>query len=140
MNFETYSLIFLKFDDFKIFFKILRTLSIPIVRKMTLYNKIILQLRETVYIRIDYTGLSKSRSFIMIKIYLTTSNIILDSTTPKIVILVNLIKKALKINKDIYIATIYKYIDIIYFMINSFRVFVILTTALTAISELSSLI
>jgi hypothetical protein len=53
MDFETYSLIFLKLGDFKILFEILRTSSIPIVWKVTLYGKIILQPKETVYIQID---------------------------------------------------------------------------------------
>ena len=132
MDFEICSFIFPKFDDFKILFKILKTSNIPIVRKMTLYSKIIFQLKETVNIRINYTGLSKGRSFIMIKIHPVTSNAILDSTTFKIAILVNLIKKVLKIDKDIYIATIHKCVDTMYLMIDNSKVF----TALIIISAI----
>jgi len=129
-------LFFFKFSDFKIFFKILKTLSISIVRKVILYSEIILQLGKIVYIWIDYIGLFKSRSFIMIKIYLTVSNVILNSITPKIAILVNPIKKALKIDKSIYIATIYKCTDIVYFIVNSLGVFAILIVISTAIFKL----
>ncbi len=107
---------------------------------MTLHNEIILQSKETVYIQVDYIGLPKGRSFIMIRIYLTTSNAILNSTTLKIVILINSIKKALKIDKDIYIATIYKYIDIIYLMVGNLEILAALTTTLTTIFKLLSFI
>ncbi len=140
MDFEIYFFIFPKLGDFKILFEILRTSSIPIVRKMTLYGKIILQLEEIVYIRIDYIGLFKGRSFIIIRIYLTISNIILNSMILKIVILINPIKKALKIDKNIYIAIIYKCTDIAYFMIGNLGVFIVLTIVSTAISELLSFI
>ena len=138
MDFEIYFLIFFKFGDFKILFEILKTSNMSIVKKMTLYNKIIFQSKEIVYIWVDYTGLSKSRSFIMIKIYPTTSNVILNSTIFKIAILVNFMKKTLKIDKSIQIATIYKYIDIIYFIINISGVLIVLTTILTTIFEFLS--
>ncbi len=103
---------------------------------MTLYNEIILQSEEIIYIRVDYTGLSKGRSFIIIEIYLIVSNAILNYIILKITILVNLIKKALKIDKSIYIVTIYKCADIVYLMVGSFEMLVIFTAVLTAISEL----
>ncbi len=103
---------------------------------MILYNEIIFQLREIVYIRVDYIGLSKGRSFIIIRVYSITSNIILDFIIFKIVILINPIKKALKIDKDIYIVTIYEYTDTMYFIIGSSKVFVILIVILITISEL----
>jgi len=140
MNFEICFFIFFKFNDFKIFFEILRTSSIPIVQKITLYNKIILQLEEIVYIRIDYIGLFKGRSFIIIKIYLIASNDILNFTILKIAILIDFIKKALKIDKSIYIATIYEYTDIVYFIIGNLGIFAVLTVASAAISELLSLV
>ncbi len=90
--------------------------------------------------RVDYISLSKSRSFIIIKIYLIISNIILDSMISKIAILTNLIKKTLKIDKNIYIITIYKYIDTIYLIIGNLRMFAILTVISTAISEFLSFI
>ena len=71
----------------------------------------------------------------MIRIYSTISNIILDFITPKITILINFIKKTLKIDKGIYIVIIYKYTDIIYFIVGSFRIFTILTTVSTTIFE-----
>ena len=102
---------------------------------MTLYSEIILQLGETVYARVDYTGLSKGRSFIMIEIYPTASNAILDSTTPRIAILANPTKKALKIDKGIYIATIHEYTDTTYLIVGNLGMFAALTTASTAISK-----
>ncbi len=140
MDFEIFIFIFSKFGNFKKFFEILRTLNIPIVRKMTLYDEIIFQPREIVYIRVDYTGLSKGRSFIMIKIYPKASNVILNFTTSRIAILINSTKRILKIDKGIYIATIYECIDTTYFIIGSFEMFVVLTIVLVAISELLSFV
>jgi hypothetical protein len=71
----------------------------------------------------------------MTRIYLIASNTILDSTTFRIIILANPIKKALKIDKNMRIAIIYKYIDTIYLMTNTFGIFAILTTISTTISE-----
>jgi len=138
MDFEIYFLIFFKLGDFKIFFEILKISNIPIVRKVILYGEIIVQLKETVYIRIDYIGLSKGRSFIMIEIYSITSNIILDSTIPKIAILINPTKKAFKFDKNTYIATIYKYADTIYLIIGSLGVFATLIIASATIFKLLS--
>jgi hypothetical protein len=138
MDFETYFFIFFKLDNFKISFEILRTSSIPIVRKMTLYSEIILQLGETIYARVDYTGLPKGRSFIIIEIYPIASNAILNSITSKIAILANPTKKALKIDKGIYIAKIHECADIAYFMVSNPGMLVVLITVLTTISELLS--
>src|SRR6266566_2844051 len=102
---------------------------------MILYGKIILQSKEIIYIRIDYTGLLKGRSFIMIEIYPTILNVILDFIILKIAILINPIKKALKINKSTYIITIYKCTDTVYLIIGSLGIFAVLTTVLTVISE-----
>ena len=74
----------------------------------------------------------------MIKIYLTVSNVILNFIIFKIAILVNLIKKALKIDKDICIVTIYKCTDIVYLMVGNSKEFIILITVSAAIFELSS--
>ncbi len=135
MNFKIYFLIFFKFDDFKILFEILKISNIPIVRKVTLRGEIILQLGEIVYTRVDYTGLSKGRSFIMIRIYSTVSNTILDFTIFRIAILINFIKRTLKIDKGIYIATIHEYIDTIYLIVGSSRMFAVLITASITIFE-----
>ncbi len=115
-----------KFGDFKIFFEILRTSNMLIVRKVTLYGKIIFLLEEIVYIRIDYTGLFKGRSFIMIRVYLTALNVILNSITFRIAILVNFTKRVLKIVKGIYIVTIYKCVNIMYLMVGNSGVFIVL--------------
>src|SRR6266699_4387567 len=135
MNFEICSLIFPKFGDFKIPFEILRTSNIPIVRKITLRGKIVLQPEETIYAQVDYIGLSKGRSFIMTRIYPTASNAILDSTTFRIAILVNHTKKALKIDKSMRIATIYKCVDTAYLMASTSGMLTTLTAVSTTIFE-----
>ncbi len=140
MDFKTYSFIFSKLDDFKKNFEILKISNIPIVQKMILYGEIILQLEKIIHIRIDYTGLSKDRSFIIIEVYPTTSNTILDSITSKIAILVNPTKRALKINKSIYNATIHEYVNTTYLIVNSSEIFAVLTAVSAAISKLLSLI
>ncbi len=106
MNFKIYFFIFFKFNDFKILFEILKTSNILIVQKVILYSEIIFQLGEIIYIRIDYIDLSKGRSFIITEVYPIASNIILNSTTFKIAILTNLMKRVLKIDKSIYIIMI----------------------------------
>ncbi len=74
----------------------------------------------------------------MTRVYLTISNVILNFITLKITILINLTKKALKIDKGIYIATIYKYTDTMYLIVGSFEMFIILIVISTAIVESSS--
>ncbi len=74
----------------------------------------------------------------MIRIYLTVSNVILNFITLKIAILANLTKKTLKIDKNICIVTIYKYVDTTYFIIGNLRIFATLTTVSTTISKLLS--
>ncbi len=76
----------------------------------------------------------------MTKVYLTVSNVILDSTIFKIIILINLIKKALKIDKSIRIVIIHEYTDIMYLMVGNFKMFTVLTAVSVTISELSSFI
>ncbi len=85
--------------------------------------------------RIDYIGLFKNRFFIIIKIYSIASNVILNFTILKIAILINLIKKALKIDKGIYIAMIHECMDTVYFIVGSLGMLVVLIIVLAAISE-----
>jgi hypothetical protein len=77
----------------------------------------------------NYIGLPKGRSFMMIANYPATSNAILDSGTLRLAILANLTKKPLKINKDIRIGTIHKYADTVYIFIDIIYMFAVLTTA-----------
>ena len=93
---------------------------------------------ETVYIQINYIGLFKGRSFVITAIYLAVVYIVLNSNILKIAILVNPIKKYLEFNKNIWLKTIYKYIDIVYIMMNIIKAFVIITTASFVFSDLFS--
>ncbi len=57
----------------------------------------------------------------------------IDCKTPKIAMLVNPIKEILKVTKGIQLDIIYKYINIVYIMINMLKVLTILTAiAVTA--------
>ncbi len=71
------------------------------VRKMTLKEPIQFESGKIVYMRINYIGLFKRRSFIITAIYLTVIYTVLDNNTLKIVILTNPIKKYLEFNKNI---------------------------------------
>jgi len=71
----------------------------------------------------------------MIKIYLIALNAILNSIILKIAILVNPIKKVLKIDKNIYIATIHKYVDTTYLIIGNPGIFAVLITTSAVISK-----
>jgi len=97
IDFDICIIIYLKIDDFKAPFQILRTVYNPVVRRVTFCKDITLYLKETVYTRMDYIGLPSRRDFKMIRTYPTVSNTILNIKTSKIIILANLIKKTLKI-------------------------------------------
>ena|SRR6266566_2085667 len=84
--------------------------------------------RKTVYIQINYTSLSKGRSFIITAIYPTVAYIILNNNILKIAIFTNLTKKRLEFNKNTQLKTIYKYIDTTYIIADISKVFVIMTT------------
>ncbi len=79
---------------------------------MILKEFIQLELYKIVYIRINYIGLFKGRSFVIMTMYPAVVYIVLNSNIPKIAIFTNLIKKRLEFNKNIQLKIIYKYIDI----------------------------
>src|SRR6266699_5556643 len=102
---------------------------------MTFREKIILAPKETVHVRIDYMNLSKDRSFIMIAIHPTVFNIIINSITPRIAILVNSTDKLLKICKDIRLDIIHKFVETVYFMTNVSKVSTVLVVATIILIE-----
>ena len=107
---------------------------------MILREKVTLQVEETIHIRINYIGLPKGRSFIMITNHPVASSAILDSGTPRFVILANPTKKPLKISKDTRIGTIHEYIDTVYILTDVIRTFAVLATIPnTGIEPLSSI-
>src|SRR6266699_4155673 len=99
------------------------------VRKVTLKEPIQLEPGKTVHIRINYTGLPKGRSFVITATYPVVAYTVLDNNTPKIAILANPTKKRLELNKNIRLKIIYKYIDIVYIMIDISKVFDIVAIA-----------
>ena len=64
-------------------------------------EKIVFYLKETIHVRMNYIGLLKGRSFIMITIYLIVFNILFDTNTLRIVVIVNFINKIFIFNKSI---------------------------------------
>ena len=98
------------------------------VRKVTFREKVTLQVGETIYICVNYIGLPKGHSFIMIANHPVASNTILDSGTPRLVILANPIKKPLKINKGTRIGTIHECADTAYILTDIIYVFAVLAT------------
>ena len=95
---------------------------------MIFREKIILVPKKTVHIYIDYTNLSKGRSFIIITTHPIVFNTIIDSIIPRIAMFVNPIDKLLEIRKSIRLNTIYKFVETIYFLINTSKI----ATALVA--------
>ncbi len=93
------------------------------VRKVTLREPIQFEPGETVYIWVNYIGLSKGCSFVMMAMYPTAVYTVLDNNTPRIAIFTNLIKKRLEFNKNIRLRTIYKCIDIVYIITDIIKVF-----------------
>ncbi len=102
---------------------------------MTLREKIILTLKETVHIRIDYTNFPKDRSFIMITTYPAIFNIIIDSTTPRIAMLANSIDKPLKIYKGTRLNIIHKFVKTAYFLTDTFKMAIALVAATITLSK-----
>jgi len=105
------------------------------VRKMILKEFIQFESGEIVYIRINYIGLSKGRLFVIMAIYPTVIYTVLDNNIFKIVIFTNLIKKCLELSKNIWLKIIYKYIDIMYIIIDIFKAFVIVTITFSIFSD-----
>ena len=72
----------------------------------------------------------------MTVIYLAVSNVLFDMNTPCIVIIVNLTSKTLIFNKDIYLGSIYKYINISYIIIDITKAFIVVAATSTAVFKL----
>ena len=83
--------------------------------------------KETIYIRINYIGLFKRRSFVITTTYLAVVYTVLNNNILKIAILANSIKKRLELSKNIRLKTIYKYIDITYIITDIIKAFVAVT-------------
>src|SRR6266566_7868095 len=98
------------------------------VQKMTLRKSIQFEPGETIYIRVNYISLSKRRSFVITAIYPTVVYTVLNNNIPRITIFTNPIKKCLEFNKNIWLKTIYKYIDIAYIITDIIKIFVVITT------------
>jgi len=103
---------------------------------MILKEPIQFEPRETIHMRINYIGLLKRRSFVITAIYLAAIYAVLDSNTPKIAILTNLTKKCLEFNKNIRLGTIYKYVDIVYIIVDISKAFIIVAIAFSVFSDL----
>src|SRR6266566_1562197 len=105
------------------------------VQKVTLKEPIQFEPRETVHIRVNYTDLPKRRSFVMTTIYPAAVYTVLDSKIPKIAILANPTKKRLELNKNIQLGTIYKYVDTTYIIADISKVFVVMATTSSILSD-----
>ena len=134
-DFETCLLTFPEIEDFRISFQILKTAGQPMVWKVTLREPIQLEPGETVYMRVNYTGLPKRRSFIMTATYPTAVHTVLDNNILRITILTNPIKKRLEFNKNIRLETIYKCADTVYIMADISKVFAAVATASSVLSD-----
>ncbi len=135
MDFEVCTIIYPDIDSFQISFQIYWTVGQLVARKVTFREKITFTSKKTVYICVDYMSFSKGRFFIMTTIYLAVSNIIIDSTTLRIAIFVNPTDKPLKICKSIYLGIIHEFVKTIYFLIDVFKVVIILAVATTTLTE-----
>ncbi len=71
----------------------------------------------------------------MIVIYPVIFNVLLDASIFYIVIIVNPTSKTLIFNKDIYLSSIYEYIDILYIIIDITKAFIAVTIAFIAVFE-----
>jgi len=71
----------------------------------------------------------------IIATHLIVSNVFFDINTLCIVIIVNLTNKTFTFNKDTYLGSIYKYIDISYIIIDIAKTFTAVATTFTAVSK-----
>ncbi len=108
------------------------------VRKITLKKPIQLEPGKTVHIRINYINLPKRHSFIITATHPATIHTVLNNNTPKIAILTNPTKKRLKLNKNIRLKTIHKYINTTYIITNIIKIFIVMTTASSIFSDFFS--
>ena len=69
--------IFPRLDKFSIPFTIFKLIN-PVIKRITLYNTVKFQPCKTVYTRIKFTILPKKRLFIIITIYLTVINAVIN--------------------------------------------------------------
>ena len=74
----------------------------------------------------------------MIAIYLIATYTVLDNNISRIAIFANPIKKCLEFSKNIRLETIYKYVDIIYIIIDIIKIFVAIAIASSVFSDLFS--
>ncbi|SRR6266699_947363 len=102
---------------------------------MIFREKIIFAPKETVHIRVDYISFSKGCYFIMIVIYPAVFNVIMDFIIPKIVVFANPMDKSLEIYKGIRLNIIHKFAEIVYFLINTFKMVIVLTVATITLFE-----
>ncbi len=78
----------------------------------------------------NYISFSNERLFIIITIYPIVPNVLFDTNTLWIVIIINLTNKAFIFSKSIYLGIIYEYVDIFYIIIDFIKVFI--TIAITS--------
>ncbi len=88
--------------------------------------------------RINYIGLFKERSFIMMAIYLAVVYMVLNNNISKIAILTNPIKKCFEFNKNIRLGTIYECVDTMYIITDIIKAFVVMTTISSVLLNLFS--
>ena len=135
IDFDFYMITFLTVDNFKAPFQIQYINNQPIICKVILREKIVFYLKKTVYIRMNYTGLLKGRSFIITTTYPTIPNILFNTNTFYIVIITNPTNKILTFNKSIYLGSIHKCIDTLYIITNIIKAFTIVAITFTTVSK-----
>jgi hypothetical protein len=74
------------------------------------------------YISVNYINILTDYIFIFISLHLAIINLILNVKDFKFIILYNLSLKLIKISKYIYLKTIYKYKNIVYFIADFNRI------------------
>jgi len=103
------------------------------IYKVIFRQVICFQLDEIVHVCMNYISLSKERFFIITATHPAIVNVIIDFKTSKIAMFVNPTDKTLKITKRVRLNIIYKYIDVIYIIIDIFRAFTILIVITVAV-------
>jgi len=116
---------------FSIPFEILKTASQPVIRKVSIREKINLLPGESTRVRVAYCGLPKGRSFMFSATHPAGVNALLDADTPRICLLTNSTEKTVKINKNTRLGTIHECADTAYILTDARKVASALAVAAT---------
>ncbi len=117
IDYDSINLSFPNLNSFYIPFDIQKQVN-PVVRKVTLAQKIILRPGETVFARTHYIAVPSRHSFLFSTTHPAAANALIDSKTLKTAYIVNLTQKILVLAKNTRLRIIHKQVETAHFVCN----------------------